>query len=254
MSPRPLARRSCAIIAVLLLAFALGACSSDDSAPLPPSGPVTTVYRGVFAGNAAESGTMTLDITVQTALLAGHPARFDPPRSLSGPLPEAKRETGNVTGTVKLSSGGSAPLDGTYEPATGGLHVSGGGFVFTGTLSNGEFVGGYTRGANRGGFVAILPQIAFAGYCGTWTGSDAFGNPDAGTVSLIVDAATVYGVAVREGGTISQVTGSATSSEVIFVFPSYRFEGTITGPEIRGSYVSTIAARSGGWTAALTPF
>ena len=255
MIPDPPARRIRACLAAALCLAALTGCSSNDDSP-PPQQPTTveTTYRGVFAGREAESGTITLETTVSVAALrrgSGSGSGAFP----TGPAIEARRATGNVSGNFHLAGGGVATLTGTYETATGVLRATGGGYTFTGTLFEGRFVGGYTRTGNSGTFVAIVPATeTYAAYCGTWTGTDGPGNPDTGTVSLIVDANRVTGSAMNDDGTINALTGSRKGSEVIFTVPAYAFTGTISGTGVHGSYTSSIDSRAGGWTAEQTAY
>ena len=117
-------------------ALLLTSCKKDDNTVTPP--PTTThasgTYTGMIAGGS-ESGVLTLNIPTSSA------------------LPKTMRDATVITVSGTLNVGGTPiTLSGTYDTSNDSLHVSGGGYSFIGTYSNGVLVGSYTGPHGSGGF------------------------------------------------------------------------------------------------------
>src|SRR5437899_950654 len=121
------------IPACVVLALVLSGCSKDET-PTAPAGGATT-YIGVL-GNGAEAGSITLTFSAAPKVAPG--------------VAEGTATIITVTGTVKFVGGATIILTGTYNTDNDSLIVSGGGYTFKGTYTNGVISGTYT-GPNGAG-------------------------------------------------------------------------------------------------------
>lgn len=132
----------------------------------------TTTFQGTLIGGA-QSGSFTA--TVQTAISASVVRRT-----------VGVQATASASATLTLfGAGGTFTLAGTFDTSTSTLNLSGGGFVLTGTVSQGAISGTYTGPNNsRGGFAGLdATQNSITLYCGTWKGPG-----QAGTFNLQVSS------------------------------------------------------------------
>jgi len=186
-------------VLVTLASLALLAGCGDDSNDGGNTPPPTVEYQGVF-GSATKAGR--LDFGTATAdLRAGMAA-------LVAPIP--------LTGTMDfIDSGTPVALTGTLDGNA--LSMTGGGYTFTGTLSD-NIINGTFTGPEDGTFTATLVPDGgiVVQLCGEYDGSDT------GVFSLTVDATRAGGVIiVPDDGSAGQTgrarakAGSTTDVEVL---------------------------------------
>jgi hypothetical protein len=206
-----LARR----LAVLLATFGLfSGCGASPTSPTP----TITRFQGTLAGTGGQSGTV--DITVQTATAAR--AAFSFPSFV-----EVLHAQGPVSAgaTITLVTGSTASLTGTYNGATKGLNLSGGGFTLIGTLNGVTVAGSVTGpGGTTGAFSSLnATSAAVTVYCGTF---QSLGGTEIGVWNLEVTAT----------GAASGVVGSNLSPASV-----------ITG-QVNGNTLTLTGATGGGAT------
>ena len=236
-------------IGVLAL-LALAACRGEGpTAPQTPSAP--TAFQGAIAGPTGESGVITLTTATMTTVA---PA----PRAVAAVSSAVIQD---LTGTLKLVGGATINLTGTFDTGAGAIAVSGGGYAFTGTLSNGSVSGTYT-GPNGTGTFAAAPSGATTPtiqvFCGTYSGTDMFsGTPHAkyGVWNLVRSGNTLVGVTeeISGGGAGTTVNGQLSGIMISLKFYidgilAGSGEGTLSGTSVSGTYVSTDGLASGTWS------
>src|SRR4029077_8252281 len=191
----------------VLAAGALGltACGSSSTAPS-----TSTTLVGVIA-DASESGVLT--VTVSSGTLTVLPRTGSLLAFLSAATPAyASALVGvSATATLKIQGGASISLTGTYDTGTHTLSLSGGGYAFTGTYSNGLLSGTFTNPTGlTGGFSAQAGSTSsVVGYCGTYAGAAS------GYWNLTLDSTNnlISGIAVdTQSGGISSVAGTASGN------------------------------------------
>jgi len=197
-----------ALAGLFLLAVAAGGCS-DDSSNNPGGGPgASTTYEGLLA---AENGlTGPLSITFASAVAA------PPQQAGAGPDLVASAPV-EATGTLQLGGSGVVALTGTVDGDA--VNLSGGGWILTGTLSNGLITGTFTGPGAIGSWIAAggsasSPAIAL---CGSFSSLDYTSNPpgeDFGSFSVVIARPAVLGVAVGSDGTTINFSGTATASTI----------------------------------------
>jgi hypothetical protein len=181
----------------------------------------TSKFQGVIAGTNSQSGTFAVTVTGTTA---------------AGSL---------------IVGGTTSALTGTYNAATNGLTVSGGGFTFTGAVAGSTYNGQYTgTNSNTGAFSSLNSTLsAVTAYCGTFT------VPGAGTgLTNVVIAAngTMAGAAIAEDGVAltGQVTGTSlagftASGDATFtgtVVPGQSVSGTVSADIGNGTFTTNVCA------------
>lgn len=170
-----------------LAAAALLAACGNDSGPSSTT-PKAFAYAGTF-GSAANSGTIIFS-TAPVAIKAGNGNAA----SLSAPI--------DLIGTLTFSNGSTLDLTGTLDAAA--LLLSGTGYEFTGTLSNGVISGSFTGpNGESGSFSASLSSSggAVSLYCGSYDGDDA------GVFSLALKPDRTGGVIVVPSSGSGGLTG-----------------------------------------------
>jgi len=231
------------LFAIVLAVFMAG-CSDDDN-PAGGGGGGPTYY-GTFA-NPSESGSMNMNFASAPKL------GVDAPQSVAAVIV--------VTGTIKIQGGATITITGTFDTETDSLKISGGGYSFEGTLTNGDLVGSYTGPNGEGSFVA---GTSTSGTVKVFLGEYIETAPSPGThhgkINIVVDGTAVT-VLVRDDveasdfvitfqGTLigSQVTiyVSGTTGPVLA-------EGTMNeaGTHCSGTYNS--GDEQGDWSADLLP-
>lgn len=214
----------------MLLGGLMWACSRDSS-PTNPSA-ATTTFQGTIAGSSNQSGTLA--VTVQGQVASARPSLF-------GPLVATLHaQSVSASGTLRAIGGSTISLSGTYNSTTKVLELSGGGFSFTGTVSNGVLSGTYTGG---GGFAGTFSTRSTANasvsvYCGNIFSS---GNPNeiTGVFNLVVASTGAVSGAFAIIGSSGYLTGqvSGTSLSITYTNTTQSFQGTATGT-VQGGTVS----------------
>jgi trimeric autotransporter adhesin len=123
--------------------------------------PAATTFQGTIAGGSGQSGTFT--VTIQTAISATAHGKIHPLASAA------------TSGTVTLINGNSVfTIAGTFDSLTNAINLSGGGFVFTGTIRQGAASGTYTGpGGTSGGFSGLdSTRNIVTVMCGSYSGSN----------------------------------------------------------------------------------
>ena len=222
-------------IIVVIVAAVITGCKKDET-PTGSGGSVT--YIGTLA-NASETGSITLTF-------ASAPSKQSP-RATAG-----SETIINVSGSIKIA-GVTITLTGTYNTDTDSLIVSGGGYTFAGTYSNGNISGTYTGPHGSGSFTAEVSGegTTIKVYCGTYHET----SPDTsvhGRFNLVVKGNVVTGITddgLRLGGTVdgSQVLVHFTEYPTIDIAHGViQEDGSIVGEY---SVPAETGVRSGTWEA-----
>jgi hypothetical protein len=178
-----------------LALIALAACSDDGVSP-----GTSDSFVGAFAasdGTGTESGTFRA--------------------SWASP----------ATGSIEFATGGTGTisLTGEFTPPSGPLTLSGGGYTFTGSISNNQLSGTYTGPNGSGGFVAFSGAGGenVTVFCGEYTGGST------GEWLLVRSANSLRGIAADDDGTKFELTGSVgTNNSVNLTFPGGSATGSLT--------------------------
>jgi hypothetical protein len=197
---------------------------------------------GVIA-DASESGVLT--VTISTGTLAVLPRAGSLVAFLSATTPAyaSALVAVNATATLKIQGGASISLTGTYDTGTHGLSLSGGGYAFTGTYSNGVLSGTFTNPTGlTGGFSAQAgsPSSVVA-YCGTYAGN-ASGYWD---VMLNSTDNVISGIAVAtNSGSLASIAGTASGSSWSGTYTPTSGTGgtwsmTLSGTNLTGTWSAT---------------
>jgi len=228
---------------VLLLAFALTACSNDNN-PYSPGGGGngTTTLVGVAAG-ASVGGSLTLILPAGTS-----------PGPTAGPF--SSRVAVNVSGTFAPTGAAAIPLGGTYDPSTKGLSLTGGGYTFTGTYFSSVLRGNWVRAPSpaTGTFVLVLatPSSSPHAYCGRFTSTS---GGEGGIFDFVIHGATVDGIAYTSSGTETRLQGTLGGGTAITLINPlnpgpFLATGTLNTSDntVSGTYDDG-AGNSGNWVA-----
>ncbi len=221
--------------------FGLTACSSSTA----PSGSTTVV--GVIA-SASESGVLT--VTIATGSLGLLPRAGSLFAFFTAVTPAYASATAsvNATATLVIQGGATIALTGTYDTGTHTLSISGGGYTFTGTYSNGVLSGTFTN--PTGGTGGFTGQSGSSGsvvaYCGTFTDiapvtTSGYWNITVNTTSNVVSGT---GVDTHQSGARASITGTVSGSSLSGTFTE------VSGGSGSGNWSMTISGTSltGTWT------
>jgi hypothetical protein len=200
-----------------LIALTVQACG--DSSTSPTQQGVPTGFRGALA-NDVEAGVVDVSVAASGRVVS----TFGPASVFASVVPSAARAAAarSVSGTLKLVGGASITLTGTFDPATGALHLSGSGYTLDGTYSKttnsvtGSYTGphgsgSFSLGNSSGGAVKVL--------CGSYT----IPNVSTGKFEVVITSDNkVYGLAIEDEtgdrtylrGTVTQ-SGSTTTISVV---------------------------------------
>jgi hypothetical protein len=214
---------SVAAPAALLVALALGACSSSSE---PGGSPAKLRFKGVLAsGSGTRSGAVTFDVLVDS--------------------------TGG-TGTFSID-GSSVAIDSIIIVADQ-FTAYGSGFVFAGTYLPSGIAGAYTAPTDAGLFTAVeVPSgQAATAFCGTHIGHFASGQPVGGTFAFVTANNQFRGLLTSAGPTSFEdgITGTGTGGQ--FDDVSGQATVAIAGTNFAGLYLLT-AGDSGGVEGAECP-
>ena len=242
----PAMRRSnLRMLPLLVCIIAMAACGDGDSptstttplppaptsgaAPTPPPASGTTqppvvsatVFQGTIAG-AGRSGA--LEVTLQAAVAPSSGSRAASPVLASGNL-------------QLIGGGGSVGLSGIYEDSTREVTLSGGGFTFTGGVSEdgAELSGTFSDQGRSGGSFSTRNASAAAvtTYCGTYSGSYS------GTWNLVASDGRVSGAYSGTGGSgrlRGTLQGQSVSGSVTDGSLTGTYSGTRQGQSMRGTW------------------
>src|SRR5438445_2235874 len=241
----------------LIAALAAVACQSER--PTGPQTPTTTTttFQGVLAGPLGESGVITLATGTGAA---GAVAAQRAGAAASSAVTE------NLSGRLLIIGSASIDLTGTLNTATGAIAVSGGGYSFTGSVTDSKLSGTYTGPNGAGTFTGLSSTAStptFVSYCGTSSGTDNFGGtpqPRSGAFNLERSGSLLFGVAVDNSPTgadvpVAMVTGQVTGNSVALTVtdlngnPVGSATGTISATAASGTYTSSDGLATGTWSA-----
>ena len=204
-------------------ALGLAACGDDDGGTGPGN---TSSFVGIFSSDdASESGSLSITVETASPMVGGVRVMAFVPV--------------DVTGTLSLTGGGTVALTGTYDPDTGDLDVSGGGYTFTGTFDGtSRLEGTYTGPTTSGTFILSLDDNTSAtAYCGTYEADDL---SDDGTFSFVIDGTVLLGEAVSSvDGTNIPLDGTVSGTTITIFIPGTQLElatGTLNGSDVSGTF------------------
>jgi hypothetical protein len=210
---------------VLLFAsmFLLTSCKKDDNPVTPP--PVTHAsgsYVGMIAGGS-ESGVLTLNVSSSAA-----------PKS-TGTLAII-----NISGTLKIGSN-TTTLTGTYNTTNDSLYVTGGGYSFAGTYSNGALLGTYTGPNGSGGFSTQSSSGSdpVRVYLGSSV-SQVQGHTNS-TLNLVVKGNNLLGLAVNPDGERTPLSGTISGLNITVTVAF----GAISGTIATGTFIADFSSATG---------
>jgi hypothetical protein len=200
---RPGALATLLAVAAPLASIGCGGDSGTTSPP-PPTG-ATGTFKGTLVGDAGESGSGVVTLTLPGASTSS----AVPAGSALMPVAEVALAPVAVTGTLALTGGGLVQLSGTYDAsANPQIVLAGGGYGLTGnyTATNGVFSGSATFPDGKTGQWTVSANAATVKvFCGTYTSSQGEGG---GTWNLVLDENNhLTGVATGAG----QLQGTFTS-------------------------------------------
>lgn len=152
-----------------------------------------TTYEGAIAGASETTDqTGTLSVDIQAAVAESSPLSFIIRSAYAASL--------TATGTFSPAGGSAVTLSGTYNDSTGALSLSGDGYTFTGTITDGVMSGDYENGdadTDIGGGFAGLDSTTdtVTVLCGTFEN----GTDDSyGTFNIVIASDnTVTGVRIN---------------------------------------------------------
>lgn len=224
----------CGIVMVALLAVTACSESGSDATEPQPGGDTALSFVGTLAGDGV-SGELEVTVAAGSAAAAVRAPLF----AVSGTMAIV-----SVSGCLYLG-GGCVAVTGTYNTDSRSFSVSGGGFTFTGTFSNGTIAGTFAGPGSAGQFVAHSdPQGTGQSFCGTYTGdSDGIWN-------LVRRGTRVVGVYNDAGGDTGQLTGTANGNGITLSFTGGSATGTVSGNAVSGSW-QTVDGDAGTWTGTL---
>ena len=205
----------------ILLAGLMWACSDS---PAKPSS-TTTTFQGTIAGSSNQSGT--LNVTVNGQVAASRPSMFGLPF-----VATLHAQSVSASGTVRTIGGSSVSLTGSYDPGTKALNLSGGGFTFTGSVTNGVLSGTYTGAAGISGTFSTRSTASstVSVYCGNIFSS---GNPNeiTGVFNLVVASTGAVSGAFAIIGSAGYLTGQLTGTalSITYTNTTQSFQGTASG-------------------------
>jgi hypothetical protein len=213
-------------LAILGLLVTVAGCNDSNNNDRPAT---TTRYAGTFTGSSGESGVM--NFTVQQP----------PPAGVT-----IIRATITTTGTASVTGAGTVSLTGTFDDQTGDLNLSGGGYTFSGVISNGELVGNYTGPNGPGTFVALQATGASVSvFCGNFNG-DTTGMWN---VAISSDG-SVAGTFTDDANVSSPITGTSSNGTLTLEVPGgdVTANGTVSGGSVTGTWTDAGSGDTGNWT------
>jgi hypothetical protein len=231
-------RASISALLPVIAVLALAGCSSDSSNNSGTPNNTSTAYEGILVG-PGDSGA--LSITIASSSSSPTTARV------------ITAATQAAVGQLKLVGGCTVDLTGALDGST--LAVAGNGacgaYSLVGALDTGRIEGSFTGPAGRTGtFVALLKgsSSSVQTFCGTWV-EIANGTPNgaSGPWNMVIEGASLAGVAYDSHDDPLALTGSVSGSNVTILFAPTQQQiatGTISGTSISGTF--DITAGGGG--------
>ena len=236
MNPRHASRVSESQVLVLAGLFVFGglfAVGCDGSGYSGGTSAHPTTYDGTFTGSSGTSGTLSLTIT-------------PPGATTQSALMPLVVTTDSVIGGIHITGGGDTIVNGTFTTPSGPLSVSGGGYTFTGTRSNGVLSGTFAGpGVTSGAFTALVSTGSqpVSIFCGTFSGSDS------GSWNLAMSGSNLSGSFTGGAGS-SFLTGTRSGDHVSLTFVNGSATGTLEDywSTVSGTWMTNGGSQSGTWT------
>lgn len=220
----------------------VGCGDSDDTSGSPQGGGGGTPnggtqlaagsYRGVFTGDS-DMGSIEVVVPADSHAASLHLLHDG--------------TTTPLTGTITPAGGEPVQLTGTYDPATGALSLSGGGYTLTGTVSSGGFSGSYTGPNGSGSFQATSDADGSTKvYCGGIAGTAT------GALTLLVKGATATGYVLPDGKNPAHLSCTITGSDIecgVTEHPTVEVSGSSNDSGWSGTWKNNGNDDNGTWTA-----
>lgn len=188
-------------------------------------------YRGVFSGGG-ENGMIEVTVPEGSSAASHHLLADDGSVSL--------------TGTLTPTGGQAIELTGSYDPETGALSLSGGGYTLNGTITEGGFSGDYTGPNGAGKFQATSnANGSVEVFCGSIAGA---GN---GPMTLIVTGSTAKGYVEPDGKNPVHLSCTIAGSEIdckIVEVSTVEVIGSASDAGWSGTYENSANGDKGTWT------
>jgi hypothetical protein len=161
-----------AIILAVALTAGLAGCGKDDSGPTNPNPvPTTTTYTGIVTGNTV-SGKLV--VTLETA-----------------------KSTLTAAGAFTPGGSSAISLAGTYDNAAHTFVVTGGDWMFDGSLAASELTGAFTGPSGASGtFTLQQGSTDVTVIIGTFTSTSGSSN---GRFNFSISGTTISGIALADG-------------------------------------------------------
>jgi hypothetical protein len=146
---------------------------------------------------------------------------------------------------LTLTGGSAITLSGTFTTPNGPLNVSGGGYTFQGTLTNGVLSGTWTGPSSNGSFSTLVgSSSSVTNYCGTFSGQDS------GTWNFTISGTTLSGSYTGTSGS-GILTGTVNGNSVsISTQSGGTAQGTISGTNVSGTWMG--GSKTGTWMGSST--
>jgi hypothetical protein len=209
------------------IAFTFAGCNggSDDNG----SNPEVSTFQATIGGSGGESGKLSATINSRITSIAFLPASA------------ASANPVTANGTLLFVGGRTVALTGTYDPASGALNLSGGGYTFAATIAAGALNGTYTNSGGGSGYMAGLDSSSGAAdvYCGTYTGTRTTPPYDVRGVFNLVIASNgrLTGLGVDDTGKGSTVDGTLSGNSISAMTSSgTTISGTRSGNTVSGTF------------------
>lgn len=211
---------------------------SSPATPTTPTTPATTTFKGTIAGSDGSSGQSgTLSITIQAAIGTSSVSSIQSGTRTVGPL-----SVSEVSSTLRLVSGSTFSLTGTFDSSTNKVSLSGSGYTVTDTIGAGNSVlsGTYTGpSGSKGGSSALnSTQNSVTAYCGTFQGHGS------GVFNIAISAAgAVSGTTSPSdaGDQACVLTGQLAGRTLTLSCPGSQ-NGSATGTVQNGAVSGTVAS------------
>jgi len=200
--------------AVLAGTLAVPACKSDKATN--PGNTVIVLLGSVNGNNGAFSGSISL--TIDGAVVRGSFHIVSPTNATHA-------------------------LTGTYNAGNKAVAVSGDGYNFAGIYDGSNKLNGTVSGAGAGTFVAA--KDASLTFCGSFTGDDD------GVWNFSIDGGNIVGTATTTTGTVIDLSGTISGSNISVVRPGggTLATGTRSGDNASGAWDNGVGS-TGTWTGA----
>ncbi len=228
MNPRSLGVLASLLVVAILAAIPYAGCSGGShhsSSSVSNRTPET--FQGTLTADGVESGVISVVIN------------FGPGSSV------VLAATVGATGSIALKGGGTVNLTGSFDTASQGLTLSGGGYSFVGVLSATAISGSYTGPQGAGSFSAL--QSTGSGsvlvYCGTYAQNN---STNTGVWNMVQSGGSLVGSFSGSDGATGDLSGTISGDSVSVSFKGGSATGTLSGTTMSGTWHDN-KGNSGPW-------